>query len=146
MIDVIGRRIALDTLIPSKDLVLEFVRLSGGSVRQMIRLLREAILSAQSRNIGVIDADALKDAVHGLQQDFQRSLETADYDLLAQTWSSKRIDKNEAYMRLLRNTAIMEYNGDDVWYNVNPLIEPIHAYQAAQKKLEKRKTSRSRKS
>ena len=136
MIDVIGRRIALDTLIPSKDLVLEFVRLSGGSVRQMIRLLREAILSAQSRNIGVIDADALKDAVHGLQQDFQRSLETADYDLLAQTWSSKRIDKNEAYMRLLRNTAIMEYNGDDVWYNVNPLIEPIHAYQAAQKKLE----------
>ena len=77
----------------------------------------------------------LKDAAQRLQQDFQRSLEEDDYKLLAHTEKTKSIMKNEAYMHLLRNTAIMEYNGSEVWYNVNPLIQPIDAFQAAKKQL-----------
>jgi energy-coupling factor transporter ATP-binding protein EcfA2 len=133
MIDVIGRRLAADVLLHTLELRKNYVMLSGGSVRQMIRLLQESVLSAQSRRIRVIDAEALKDAAQSLQQDFQRSLEEDDYKLLAQTEQTKSIKKDEAHMRLLRNTAIMEYNGSEVWYNVNPLIQPIDAFQAAKK-------------
>ena len=144
MIEVIARRLAADTLLPTPGLKENFVTLSGGSVRQMIRLLQESVLSAQSRRIEIIDGEALKDAAQRLQQGFQRSLEEDDYKLLAHTEKTKNIKKDDEYMRLLRNTAIMEYNGSEVWYNVNPLIQPIDAFKAAKKQLQTSSVRRSR--
>jgi len=37
-------------------------------------------------------------------------------------------------MQLLSNLAILEYNGKELWHDVNPLIEPIDAFQSVIKK------------
>ena len=37
-------------------------------------------------------------------------------------------------MEHLSNLAILEYNGKELWNEVNPLIEPIDAFQAVVKK------------
>ena len=122
------------TLMDPPKLARGFVQRSGGSIRQLIRLLREAVLSAQARNRESIDQEALDDAGRAIQQDYERMLEPPDYKLLAHTWATKSIEKGEAYMQLLSNLAILEYNGNELWYDVNPLIEFIDAFRAVSKK------------
>ena len=134
MREIIRRRLDVETLISPPALAGEFIRLSGGSVRQLIRLLREAVLSAQSRELAAINSQALEDATRNLRQDFERMLAPSDYELLRRAWDTKSIEKTDAYMQLLSNLSILEYNGDELWYDVNPLIESIHAFQDVAKK------------
>ena len=81
-----------------------------------------------------IDSEALEDAARSIQQDYERMLEPSDYKLLAHTWANKGIEKDDAHMQLLSNLAILEYNGKELWHDVNPLIEPIDAFQSAVKR------------
>ncbi len=134
LLQVIEKRLNVATLMDPPELARGFVQRSGGSIRQLIRLLREAVLSAQARNRESIDQEALDDAGRAIQQDYERMLEPPDYKLLAHTWATKSIEKGEAYMQLLSNLAILEYNGNELWYDVNPLIEFIDAFRAVSKK------------
>jgi hypothetical protein len=129
LLQVIERRLHVEALLQPPTLAQEFVRRSGGSIRQLIRLLREAVQSAQARGVEALDAEAVEDAARSIQQDYERMLEPGDYELLARTWSTKRLEKSPEYMELLSNLAILEYNGKELWHDVNPLIEPIDAFQ-----------------
>jgi hypothetical protein len=140
----IERRLDVNTLLNPPELARAFVARSGGSLRQLVRLLRQAVLSTQARQLAAIDRQALDEAALNLQQEFERSLTPADYPLLARTAATKSIEKNDPYMGLLRNIAILEYNGMDIWHDVNPLVEPIDAFQAARKKPAKGKRSKRR--
>jgi len=140
---VIDQRIDVSALLAPPSLAEEFVKLSGGSVRQLVRLLAEAVLSAQTRRLDAIDDEALHDAAGALRQDFERMLAPADYLALARTAKTKKIEKEDAYMHLLRNLAVLEYNGRELWHDVNPLIEPIHAFQELVKKRRSGRRPRS---
>jgi hypothetical protein len=143
--EVIRRRWDVGALLQPPDLMDDLVRWSGGNIRQMVRLMAEAVLSAQARDLNAIDKKAVQDAATSLQQDFERALTPEAYPLLAKTAVTMDIEKNEAYFMLLQNTAILEYNGDDVWYGVNPLVGPIDAFQAARSQSRAaRKTTRRR--
>ncbi|HXJ92933.1 MAG TPA: hypothetical protein VMT20_08630 [Terriglobia bacterium] len=131
LLRVIERRMDIKALLEPPELAKRAVELSGGSVRQLMRIMGEAILSASSRKLNMLDAEAIEDGGRALRQEFQRILTPEDYKLLARTHESKEIDKSEPYMQLLRNVSILEYNGKDVWHDVNPLIEPIDAFQRA---------------
>jgi hypothetical protein len=131
LLQVVRRRMDTDALLESPELAEWAVELSGGSVRQLVRIISEAILSASSRKLNVLDTEAIEDGGRTLRQEFQRLLTPEDYTLLARTHETKEIEKTEPYMQLLRNVSILEYNGKDVWHDVNPLIEPIDAFQRA---------------
>jgi hypothetical protein len=133
--NVIEKRVDVAKLLGSSELAVNLIATSGGSVRQLIRLLREAVLSAQSSKRDIIEASAVEDAARAMTLDFERMLAPEDYDLLAEVSATKRIRKNEQYMRLLSNTAVLEYNGKDFWQDVNPLIGPIDAFQKAKRKI-----------
>ena len=128
--EVIGRRIEIPRL-ANETVVAEAIRNSGGSVRQLIRLLREAILTAQARKEATIELSSLENAATKLRQDFERILAPGDYDLLAKVATTNLIEKDEPHMQLLSNTAILEYNGGELWHDVNPLIESINAFKTA---------------
>ena len=130
LLEVIQKRLSVEVLPQPSPLAEEFVRRSGGSIRQLIPLLREAVQSAQARSLETIDSEALEDAARSIQQDYERMLEPSDYKLLARTYATKSIEKDDAHMQLLSNLAILEYNGKDLWHDVNPLIEPIDAFQS----------------
>jgi hypothetical protein len=134
LLQVIEKRLSVEVLPQPSPLAEEFVRRSGGSIRQLIRLLREAVQSAQARGLATLDNEALEDAARSIQQDYERMLEPSDYKLLAQTWATKGIEKDDAHMQLLSNLAILEYNGKELWHDVNPLIERIDAFQSAVKR------------
>ncbi len=134
LLEVIQKRLSVEILPQPSRLAEEFVQRSGGSLRQLIRLLREAIQSAQARGLAALDSEALEDAARSIQQDYERMLEPSDYKLLAHTHGTKSIEKDDATMQLLSNLAILEYNGKELWHDVNPLIEPIDAFQSAIKR------------
>jgi len=142
LLEVIQKRIDVAALMQPRELAGQFVQRSGGSIRQLIRLLREAVLSAQARQRDTIDQEALNDAARTIQQDYERMLEPSDYKLLAHTWKIKSIEKSEEYMQLLSNLAILEYNGRELWYDVNPVIEPIDAFQLVVGKTHSRRRRR----
>ena len=142
LLQVIQKRLSVRVLPQPSALAEEFVRRSGGSIRQLIRLLREAVQSAQARGLITLDGKALEDAARSIQQDYERMLELSDYELLARTHQDKRIQKDDATMQLLSNLAILEYNGEELWHEVNPLIEPIDAFQAVVKKTRPKRRPR----
>jgi hypothetical protein len=142
LLEVIAKRLNVEALLQPPSLAQEFVQRSGGSIRQLIRLLREAVQSAQARRLAAIDAEALEDAARSVQQDYERMLEPSDYELLARTWTTKSIEKSDAYMQLLSNLAILEYNGRELWHDLNPLIESIDAFQAVVKKPRRKRRRR----
>jgi hypothetical protein len=143
---VAEKRVNVAKIFGEPGLVGKLTSHSGGSVRQLVRLLREAVLSAQSSKGNVIQKEAVQDAARTMTLDFERMLAPEDYDLLAEVSATKRIRKDEQYMRLLSNTAVLEYNGKDFWQDVNPLIGPIDAFQEAKKKtgrsLQRRRSGR----
>jgi hypothetical protein len=139
---VIEKRLDVEALLRPPALAEEFVRRSGGSIRQLIRLLREAVQSAQARGLGALDAEALDDSARSIQQDYERMLEPGDCKLLARTWTTKSIEKTPEYMQLLSNLAILEYNGKELWHDVNPVIEPIDAFQAIVRKSRSKRRRR----
>ena len=134
LLQVIQKRLSGKVLPQPSALAEEFVRRSGGSIRQLIRLLREAVQSAQARGLAALDSEALEDAARSIQQDYERMLEPSDYQLLAHTYATKSIEKDDGTMQLLSNLAILEYNGKELWHDVNPVIEPIDAFQSVVKK------------
>jgi hypothetical protein len=129
--EVVARRVSIEKLVPQPDVVDRIIEYNGGSVRQLVRLMSQAILSSQSDGKTTLDRESVDDAITALRLDFERILSPGDYNLLARVARSKRIEKDEQHMRLLSNTATLEYNGKDVWHDVNPLIEPIDAFKAA---------------
>ena len=135
LLQVIQKRLSIEVLPQPSPLADDFVRRSGGSIRQLIRLLREAVQSAQARGLAALDGEALEDAARSIRiQEYERMLEPSDYKLLAHTWATKSIEKDDATMQLLSNLAILEYNRKELWHDINPLIEPIDAFQAVVKK------------
>ncbi len=142
LLQVIQKRLSVEVLPQPSALAEEFVRRSGGSIRQLIRLLREAVQSAQARGLATLDSEALEDAARSIQQDYERMLEPSDYKLLARTYATKSIEKDDAHMQLLSNLAILEYNGKELWHDVNPLIEPIDAFKSAIKRNRPRRRRR----
>jgi hypothetical protein len=131
LLEIVARRIDTASLLDPPDLARRAIDLSGGSVRQLMRLMTEAILSARGRKLEKLDSEAVEDGGRALRQEFERLLTPEDYKLLAATAQDKSIEKTSAYMQLLRNLSILEYNGKEVWHDVNPLIEPIDAFKRA---------------
>jgi hypothetical protein len=129
--EIVEKRINVDKLFADAKSVETLIAQSGGSVRQLIRLLREAVLSSQARRIELMDAKSVDEAAQALRLDFERILSADDYKRLAEVSISKRIQKDEDHMRSLSNLAVLEYNGTDLWHDVNPLIESIDAFKEA---------------
>jgi len=129
--EIVEKRINVGKLFGDPKPVETLIAHSGGSVRQLIRLLREAVLSSQARHIETLDAKSIEDAAQALRLDFERILGLEDYKRLAEISISKRIQKDEDHMRSLSNLAVLEYNGTDLWHDVNPLIESINAFKEA---------------
>ncbi|MFZ0774385.1 MAG: hypothetical protein WAN08_23410 [Candidatus Sulfotelmatobacter sp.] len=128
---VVEKRINVGKLFTDAKSVEALIAHSGGSVRQLIRLLREAVLSSQARHLEIMDAKSIDDAAQALRLDFERILGVEDYERLARIFISKKIQKDEEHMRSLSNLAVLEYNGTELWHDVNPLIESIDAFKEA---------------
>ncbi len=118
-------------LFDEEKTVLEAIKYSGGSPRELLRILNEAIFYADE-NKQIITLNSVDKAIKRLAADCTRYLNTEDLELLKQLKENNRNNKPTPYdsgwNRLMEHIIVMEYN-DGTYKRVNPIVEASGIYK-----------------
>ena len=147
LVQLIGKRLSLDLVFESEKVARFLAEKSGGSVRDLIRLLDEAQLEAQVAGKERVDMPSAKAAVKKAALNFTRLLNPGStyYPILVEIHRTKRVFKiadgeatkervasaREFFAELIGNGSVLEYNGDDSWYDVHPAILETPQFEEA---------------
>ncbi|MDZ8184548.1 MAG: AAA family ATPase [Nostoc sp. ChiSLP02] len=106
--------------------------MSGGHVRNLLLLMKEAIKYTNSLPI---PNRALQRSMSELRNTYRNTVFANEWEALATVYHSKEIENDPLYRGLLFNRCILEYrylNGEgesQVWYDIHPLIKGIKEFQ-----------------
>jgi hypothetical protein len=115
--------------------------MSGGSVRDLMRLLDQAQLSARVDDKERIDKASASEAVTKLRIEFERLLIPGQvyFPLLAKIHETKQLELEAALDQaavqaarafcadLLIMGAVLEYDGGECWYDTHPVVHEIRS-------------------
>ena len=159
LVELVGKRMDTATVFSSPEVVAYLAEKSGGSVRDLLRLIGEAQLAAQVDGLSAINEDSAQEAVKKLRLDFQGLFVPGDayYPLLAAVARTKQdavttasatpeqAANNRAFFaELLVNGSVLEYNGDERWFDVHPVVHDIQAFRDACKPTATTKATRKK--
>lgn len=113
-------------LFASLDLAREVARLSGGSPRDLLRLLKESLLESSEK----IDGRAVQRAASIARAQLTRFLTYEHFAVLARVYLDKELNPDEIGRFLLFYRAALEYNHER-WIGVHPLLWDAPEFQAA---------------
>ncbi len=143
-LDALGALVAarIDTakVFDAEKTVRYMARMSGGSVRDLMRLVDQAQLQAGVDGKDRIDLASAKGAVRHMRIEFERLITLMPHylPLLAEIRRHKRDKRPDAvdgkapldhFRELVRMGAVLEYNGDQAWYDVHPIVQEIAAFK-----------------
>ncbi len=147
LVALIGRRLSLDLIFENEKVTRFLAEKSGGSVRDLIRMLDDAQLQAQVDGKQRVDMASAKTAVRKAATNFIRLLRPGSvyYPILAEVHRTKTefgipdgeatkkgvADAREFFAELIGNGSVLEYNGDDSWHDVHPAVCEIEQFQDA---------------
>ncbi|NET51657.1 MAG: ATP-binding protein [Merismopedia sp. SIO2A8] len=125
----------LDTdIFETPDIVQVLCLASGGHVRELLLLVKEAI----NRISGLpITTKAVRRAIAETRDTYRRTVEKAQWQVLAKVAHTREIDNDEPHRDLLFRRCLLEYRyydgNDDMqcWYDVHPLIKAIPEFKEA---------------
>ncbi len=132
LLKILQKRIPADLIDP--DMMRQIVLLSGGVLRELIRLGQECCrecmveLAMTPDNQAVaINADIVTAAVKNLRNQFARSLGSNLYDLLVQVHRdfAPPNARDPDFLELLHGLYVLEYENDDLWYDLHPMITDL---------------------
>jgi energy-coupling factor transporter ATP-binding protein EcfA2 len=112
------------TLFDSPDTVRLLIAYSGGSPRELLKLLHYAFLRTKGERL---DRPAAEQAIADLATDYRRILDDEDYDLLYRIDHSQIQPGSERVRWLLYNLALLEYNS--YWWRSHPVIRDLPGYR-----------------
>jgi hypothetical protein len=155
LIDLVARRIDIDLLFNPTSLVADLVVASGGSLRDLIRLIDYAQQEAKVTNGRLFDRHSVEFAINQLREDYKKSLFPAGTyfpvlariqqtggDSLAELAGDDEQGINNArrfFRELLNNGTVLEYNGGVSHYAVHPVVQQIEAFKNALQEIQKSK-------
>lgn len=106
-----------------EDVLAKMIQYTGGSLRDLFRVIIAAAKRAERRNSGRIE---MEDADYALEEEktsLTRRIEQKDYRFLFNIYqgNKERIEDKEMLLRMLQASVVLEYNGKR-WHNVHPLV------------------------
>jgi hypothetical protein len=104
------------------------VEMSGGVVRELVRIIHSAASRAVATNANSIQQPHVEQAVDKLRMEYSFSLTRQEYiDILRQVHETKllRYDREEPLLDLLHNLFILQYPNGPGWYGVNPIVHKL---------------------
>jgi hypothetical protein len=147
LVEVVQKRIDLDAAFASQKVVRKLAESSGGSIRDLMRLIGYATLTARALGKERIDNDATKRATVKMQTDYERLLVPAgsymplmarihqtktDGAPIATTLDPQKVEDFRVFFnQLLTNGSVLAYNGNESWYDVHPVIQDSRAFREA---------------
>jgi len=123
MKEIVSKRVSLELFEP--DALEYIIDMSGGVVREFIRIIRDSAVRAITKNRDIIGKDIAVEVVNGLKNIYQAQLSDEDYQVLQEVHKTKDIKKDEQLVGLLHNLSVLEYRNDRSWCDLNPIVRAI---------------------
>lgn len=141
LIEVIERRLEIGKVFSNPDLVKKIVLRSGGSLRELMRLIQEACIETTGDKI---DEAAVQKAIINVRGEFTRPMPHSFLPDLVKIHKSKQTDNSPTQRDMLFYRYALEYNGDR-WVDVHPLVYDLPEFQRAIKSFAGGKKTRKKK-
>ncbi len=125
---------ALKTLFQNDKLLAKLCLMSGGHMRDLVRLVRIALNRTSALPIPPV---AVNRAISEMRETYRKAVLEDAWALLAKVSRSKQMPNEAECRRLLFDRCILEYRQLDrqqqvtTWHDVNPLIEDIEQFRQA---------------
>jgi energy-coupling factor transporter ATP-binding protein EcfA2 len=133
--NIVDRRVDISKVFKTEADLLNLVRASGGHVRHLMQMMREACLTAIGRGHTQVEADDILYAINQLQFDFERQVPDTHYPAIARAQNTKKISNDEIGQLTLFNTSVLEHNGTHRWNYPHPAVVKTDAFQRARAEL-----------
>lgn len=125
--EVLAKRIDLDAVFAEPDAVLDRVlAYTGGSLRDLMEHLREAIILAKGPQLTVADIDTALQKRTGLLRDQVQISGKAE--VLAEIERTHALPEGTDSLQLLYRRWVFKYNGDE-WYALHPYVRMLPEIQ-----------------
>jgi hypothetical protein len=147
---LLAARMELDRIFSNDRVIAHLILMSGGSVRDLMRLVSYAQTDARTDDKTQIDLTSVKLAIKKMRIEYEKTLIPGGvyYPILRRVHQRKldpmpaggKVDAKdvqnarEFFSQLLFNGSVLEYNGDKCWYDVRPIVQLIDAFQDNLKK------------
>ncbi len=112
----------------SVDVLDQLCLLSGGHVRDLLRLLSSWI---EEEGEFPLTMNTLKNVERSERNRKTRAVSQEEYELLKEVSLSKKTSDDEGYQKLIRSLFVFEYQDNEgTWYDVNPILRDIIEQEA----------------
>ncbi len=118
LFEVVARRVDVARVFESPDLIWQLIENSGGSVRDLMRLVRLACYGATD----CIRAEHVRRAVQELSREYDRLVQDSDLERLVFVARERRVPGDEVSARLLHLRLVLEYQNDERWADLHPAV------------------------
>jgi Cdc6-like AAA superfamily ATPase len=121
--EVVTRRVSAEVF--SGTALEEVIALSGGLLRDLVRLVRDAALIALTEGKATITSEIVHQVAAEVGNDYRRLLTPEHYDALKKAQQSKQISSDESMRQLLENLSLLEYRNTITWCDVHPIVRTL---------------------
>jgi len=122
---VIARRLDVEAIFEDGDLVRRLVEMSGGHVRDLLRLVRYAFDYTDER----VGPAQVERAVRRLINEYDRLVRDRDLPLLHQVHRERRAPTDADFSLLLFNLLVLEYCNGEPWADVHPAVQATRKFE-----------------
>ncbi|BAZ25354.1 hypothetical protein NIES4073_62590 [Kalymmatonema gypsitolerans NIES-4073] len=128
-LEILQKRIPEELIEP--ETARQIVLKSGGVVRELVRIARSCcsqclllIRSQPERSDIKINEEILQLAIKDLRNEFALTLGENRYSILVTTYQNltPKDAMSEEFLSLLHGLHVLEYENDDLWYDVHPIV------------------------
>jgi hypothetical protein len=141
MHEVVNKRLSSLGLTPNEVItqpVLDLlIHASGGVMRDLIYLMREAALTADVTDVSRITKSDAESSIAALRRQFEAQLRPKHRKILAQVHQSHQVTDDEFCNELLQGNFILSYVNEEVWFDTHSILQPFAIKQPVTKKRRK---------
>ncbi len=137
LLQVARKRMDIDQVFESTELIKKIALFSGGNVREFIRILRYLVEPALPGDLPFTE-DNIQFTFRRIIRDYETSPSDNDFDLLARVYTNFSISNDSDHFRMLNNHFIFAYVDGETWYDVHPALQEISKFKAALQRLKKK--------
>ncbi len=110
----------IPTIFDHPDTLDRLCRVSGGHVRELLRLLNDWIKKQRQLPL---TREGLEKVIVSRRNQMTLAIDDQEWELLRQVSDNKRVSGNEHYQVLIRSMFVYEYrNEEGSWFGINPLL------------------------
>lgn len=101
------------------------IEMSGGVLGQFVNIIRNSSIYALRDGEDCIKKKHIELYVHKERRSFDRFLSHEDIEFLKEIHYKKDARDGNTLLALLHSLSILEYQNDDNWFDVNPIVIPL---------------------